>query len=140
MPAVRAFNDPSARSAANATDERFLTPAADVGDDAALSRLVFGVAVVVPLVEAQVLWPAWSSRRAYQHSVESGADHPLVVDVRSSQRDGDGHPAAVGQNVAFTAAFRAIGRVWAGELPPFGAFTMALSSEAHSQSIPLSWW
>lgn len=136
VPAVRPLDDPSTRPTADAADQRLLSAATNVRDDATCSGFVFGVSVVVPFVEAQVHRPARTSRRTDEDGVERGAHHPFVVDVRSRQGDGERDTSAVSQNVAFAAKFCAIGRIRAGELPPFGAFTVALSREVHAQSIP----
>jgi len=136
VPAVRPLDDPSTRATADASDERLLTAAANVWDDATCSGFVLRIGVVVPLVEAQVHRPTRTSRRADEDGVERGAHHPFVVHVRSRQGDGERNASAVGQNVAFAAEFCTIGRIRACELPPFGAFTVALSREVHAQSIP----
>lgn len=136
VPAVGPLDDPSARPPANAADQGLLAAATDVWNDATCSGFVFRIGVVVPLVEAQVHRPARTSWRTDEDGVERGAHHPLVVHVRSCQGDRERNASAVGQNVAFAAEFCAIGRIRAGELPPLGAFTVALSREAHAQSIP----
>ena len=136
VPAVRALDDPSARPTAHTADQRLLAAAANVWNDATCSGFVLRIGVVVPLVEAQVHRPARTSRRKDQDGVERGPHHPLVVHVRCRQRDGERNTSAISQNVAFAAEFCAIGRIWAGELPPLGAFTVALSREAHAHSIP----
>lgn len=138
VPAVGPFDDPTPGPSANAADQRLFTAPADVWHDAAFSGFVLGVVVVVALVEAQVHRPARPARPLHEDGIEGRADHPLVVDVRAGQGDGQWDSATVGQNVALGAELRAIGRIGASELPPFGALTMALSSEAQSQSIPLS--
>ena len=74
------------------------------------------------------------------NGIECGAHHPLVMDVGASQRDRDGNPAAVGQNMTFCAEFSTIGRTGARDVPPLGAFTEALSSDAHSRSSPTFSW
>lgn len=136
VPAVRPLDDPSTRPTADAADQRLLAAAANVWNDATRSSFVLRIGVVVPLVEAQVHWPTRTSRRADEDGVERGAHHPFVVHVRARQGDGERHTSAVSQNVAFAAEFCAIGRIRAGELPPLGAFTVALSREVHAQSIP----
>jgi len=140
VPTVGALDHPTARFAAHAANERWFAPAANVRSHAALACLVLAILVVVALVEADVLWSARSTRGSDRDCIKRGAYHPLVVDVRAGQRDGEGDPAPVGQNVAFCAEFSAIGRIGARELPPFGAFTEALSSDAHSKSSPHFSW
>lgn len=136
VPAVRPLDDPATRPTADAADQRLLAAAANVGNDAACAGFVLRIGVVVPLVEAQVHGPARTSRRTDEDRIERGTHHPLVVHVRRRQSDCDRNTSAVGQNVALAAKFCAIGGIRAGELPPLGAFTVALSREAHAQSMP----
>ena len=137
VPAVGALNNPAARLlAADWTRESRLAPAADVGPDPASPRLLFWLGVVVPLVEADVLGTARPSRCPERNRVEGLADHVLVVDVGPGERHRQRDSLAVGQYMAFCAEFCTIGRIGPGELPPLGALTLALSSEAQSQSRP----
>jgi hypothetical protein len=140
VPTVGTLDHPTPRFAAHAANERWFAPAANVRSHAALACLVLAIPIVVALVEADVLWPARSTRGADRDRIKRGAYHPLVVDVRASKRDGEGDPAPVRQNVAFCAKFSAIGRIGAREVPPFGAFTEALSSDVHSRSSPTFSW
>lgn len=94
------------------------------------------VRVVKAFVEAEVRGATRSARRTKDYGIERRAGHPLVVDVRSGYLDGDRHAASVGQDVAFCAEFCPIGRIGARVVPPFGAFTLALSSEHHFRSTP----
>ena len=87
--------------------------------------------VVVALVEAQVFGASWTARAANDHGVEHVADHGSVRHVRSADHHGDRDAASIGQDVPLYAAFRAVRRVRAREVPPFGAFTEALSRELH---------
>ena len=117
-----------------------LAPAANVRLHTALACFLLAIVVVVALVQADVLGPPWPTRSVDECRIECGADHPLVVDVRAGQRDREGNPAPVGQNVALAAEFSAIGGIGTREVPPFGAFTEALSSDAHSRSRPHFSW
>lgn len=140
VPAVGALDHPASGLAPHAANQRRLTPASDVRSHASLPRLVLGVGVVIAFVEAKIPGTTRTARASNRDRVERGADHPLVVDVRASQRDRDGNSASVGQNVAFCAEFSTIGRVRPGEIPPLGAFTEALSIEHHSRSSPTFSW
>lgn len=140
MPAVCAFNNPAARTSARAGDKRLFPWSTNVRDDASFACFVFWIVVVVALVQTQMPGSPRPSRRFYQNGVQGSADHPLVVNVCSGQGDGERDAAAVGQNMSLAAELGPIGRIGTRELPPLGALTMALSSEAQSQSIPLSWW
>jgi hypothetical protein len=136
VPGVGALHHPAAGLALHAAEERLLAPAPDVGHDPASPDGRLGVLVVVPLLEAEVLRAARSARGAEDHCIERLPDEPLVVDVRAGDLGGQGHAAAVRQDVAFDAAFRPIRGVGAREAPPFGALAMALSSEDHFHWMP----
>ena len=136
VPAIGSFDDPATGLSTNGTHERRFSAASNVRDHAAIADLALGVRVVVAFVEAEIrraTWPAW---RAKHDSVEHRSGHPLVVDVRRGDLDGDRDAAPVRQNVAFCAEFCTIGRIGARVVPPFGAFTLALSSEHHFRSTP----
>jgi hypothetical protein len=136
VPAVGALYDPSPWFAASAAHQGLFTASANVRRHAAIPDLLLGVGVVVPLVQAEVVRTTRSSRASMNDSVERDTGHPLVVNVGGGQFDADRHAATVGQNVAFCAAFCAIGRIGARVVPPFGAFTVALSREHHLRSTP----
>lgn len=139
VPAVGSLDNPSSGLAANTSDHALLASTPDVRDGAAIANLLFGIGVVVPLVEAQVLGSAWPTRRLEDNGVHGLADHPLVVDVGPRDRDRQGHASGVGQNVALRAELPTIGGIGAREVPPFGAFTLALSIEHQLKSTPTSW-
>ena len=136
VPAVGPFDDPAARLATHAADERLFSSPPDVWDDAPIADLAFGVRVVEALVQAKIRWPPRPAWCAKHDSVERRTGHPLVMHVRSGDLDGDRDTARVGQDMAFCAEFCAIGRIGARVVPPFGAFTLALSSEHHFKSTP----
>lgn len=102
-----------------------------MGHNAAPSDCALGIVVVVTLVEAEVFGTTRSARCADDHAVEHVANHPLVVHVRGGDAHREWHAAAVGQDVALDPAFRAIRGIRARVVPPFGAFTEALSSDVH---------
>jgi len=136
VPAVGPFHNPAARLAPHAADERLFASPPDVRDHAPIADLAFGVRVVEALVQAEVRRAARPAWRPKHDGVERRAGHPLVVDVCSGDLDGDRDAARVGQDVAFCAEFCAIGRIGARVVPPFGAFTLALSREHHFRSTP----
>jgi hypothetical protein len=103
VPAVGPFDDPAAGLPANATYERRFASTANVRDHAAIADLALGIRVVEAFVEAEIRGatrPAW---RAKHDGVERRPGHPLVVDVRGGDLDGDRDAATVRQNVAFGA-------------------------------------
>ena len=131
VPGVGALHHPAARLALHAAEQRLLAAAPDVRRDPASPNGSLRVGVVVALVEAEVPRSARAARRAHDHRVERLGDEPLVVDVGAGDLGGQRDAAPIRQDVAFDAAFRAVRRVRPGEVPPCGAFTMALSSEDH---------
>ena len=136
VPGVGALHHPAARLPLDAAEQGFLTAASDVGGDPSDADGGLGVLEVVAFVEAQVLGPAWASRRAHDHRVERLSNQPLVVDVGAGDLGGQRNAAPVGQDVPLYAALRTIRGVRARAVPPFGAFTMALSSEDHFHWMP----
>jgi hypothetical protein len=58
------------------------------------------------------------------------------VNVGRRHHHGQGNTAAVRENVALHAEFRAVRRVRPRVAPPFGALAMALSREAKSHLMP----
>ncbi len=136
MPAVRALDDPATRLAAYASQQGLFAAATNVWSDPALSRFSLGLDVVVALVEAEVLRTTDSASDAQRYSIERRANHPLVVHVGGRDLHGDGDAACVGQDMAFDAAFAPIRGVRTRMVPPFGAFTIAVSRLHHFQSTP----
>lgn len=136
VPRVGSFDDPPSRLAADAPDERLLATATDVRADTAKPNRRRDVRVVVALVETEVFWTTRATGTADGDSVEDFADHRSVRHVGSGDERCDRDAAGVGENMALYAAFRPVRRVRAREVPPFGAFTEALSRELHFQSMP----
>lgn len=136
VPTVGAFDDPAARLASGAADQRWFAAPSNVRSHSAISDLFLGVGVVVALVEAEVLRHQGTSPTAKHDRIERRAGHPLVVDVGSSHLNRERDAAPVRQDVAFCAEFCTIGGTGARVVPPFGAFTVALSSEHHVRSTP----
>ena len=136
VPSVGPLNDPASRLASNAADHPTLAATTDVRDDAAPSDLVFAVGIVVPFVQAEVVRTPGASAGAKHRCVERRADHPLVVSVRAGDDRRQRNSSAIGQDVPFRAGFCTIGGIGAGEVPPFGAFTLALSIEHQLRSTP----
>jgi len=136
VPAVGSFDDPTARLLANRARECRLASTTDMRSDTSSTGLLLGFLVVIALVEAQILRTPWPARSADVHGVECLADHVHVVDVGTGQRDGKGDSLAVYESMALGAQFGAIGWIGSREVPPFGAFTLALSRDVQSHSMP----
>jgi len=139
VPGVGALDDPATRPTPYPAQQGLLAAAADVRRDPARSNGGLGVLEVIALVEAQVMGSARAARGTQDHGIERLGDEPLVVDVGAGNLSGQRDAAAIGEDVAFHATFGAIRRVRAREVPPFGAFTMALSSEDHFHWMPRLW-
>jgi hypothetical protein len=136
VPGVGTLDHPAARLPLDAAKQGLLAAAPYVGRDPSNADSGLGVLEVVPLVQAQVLGPARAARCAKHNSIERVGNEVFVVDVGAGDLGRQRNAAAVGQDVTFDPAFRAIRGVRAGEVPPFGAFTMALSSEDHFHWMP----
>jgi len=138
VPTIGALDDPATRTPANASDEGRFSAPTNVRLDASSANRGFAILVVVSFVETKVARTARPSRRSNGNRIERLAHHPLVVDVGAGQRDANRDATAVGQHMTFGAQLAAIGGIGAREVPPFGAFTEALSSEDQFQSMPRS--
>ena len=140
VPAVGPLDHPTPGFAARAAHKARFASTTNVWPHATCTSLPFRVVVVVPVVETKVLWSPRPTRTVDENRVERGAHHPLVVDVGAGQCERDGDAVPIGQNIAFCAEFSAIGGIGTRDVPPFGAFTLALSSDAHSRSRPIFSW
>ena len=140
VPGVGALDDPAARLSAYLADERRLTASPNMRSNPAEPNRGHHVRVVVTLVEAKVLWAPRTARTAHDDGVEHLADDARVRYVRAGDQRCERHAAPVGQNVSFDATFRAVRRVRTREVPPFGAFTEALSRELHFNAAPRRPW
>jgi hypothetical protein len=136
VPRVGAFHDPAPRLSSHLADQRLLATPSDVRSNSAETNRGRYVRVVVALVEAQVFWATRAARATHDDGVEHLADHGGVWHVRAADERCERHAAAVGQNVALYAAFRPVRRIRPREVPPFGAFTEALSRELHFHAMP----
>lgn len=136
MPRVRSLDDPASRLAADDANEGLLAASSDVRTDPPQPNGRSHVRVVVALVQAEVFRTPRPAGTANDDGIKDIADHRAVRHVGASDQGGEGNATTVGQNVAFDAAFRAVRWIWAREVPPFGAFTEALSRELHFQAMP----
>lgn len=136
VPGVRSLDDPTSRLAPHHSDQGLLPASSNMWTDAAQTDGGAHVRVVVALVETEVLRTPRTSGAAHDDSIEDFTDHRAVRHVGAGDQRGERDAATVGQNVAFDAAFRTVRRIWAREVPPFGAFTEALSRELHFQAMP----
>ena len=137
VPTIGSFDDPSpGLLAPNRTCEGGFSATPDVGLDAAITSFTFWLLVIVPFIQAEVLRTSRASRRPEWNRIERLADHVHVVDVGAGERHRQRDALSVCQNMAFCAEFCAIGRIGPGVVPPFGALTLALSSDAQSHSMP----
>jgi hypothetical protein len=119
VPRVRALDDPTPRLSAHLADEGPFAAPPDVRSNSAEANRGSYVRVVVALVEAQVFGASRAARATHDNRVEHVADHRGVWHVRSTDQRCDRHAAAIGQYMAFYAAFRPVRRVRPREVPPF---------------------
>jgi hypothetical protein len=136
VPSVGSFNNPSARLPEDAAEECVLTTAANVRSNLTRANRPLDISVVVTLVEAQVLWSSRAARTTQRNGIENRSYHPLVVHVRCGNLERDRHASSISQNMSFRATFRPVCRVGTRVVPPFGAFTMALSRLVQSSPTP----
>ena len=136
VPTVRALDDPSPWFVVNTSKQRLLAASTDVRCDSAQSNGSFGVDVVVSLVEAQVLGTTRTPRPTQHDRVEHLRHQPFVVDVRRGDQHREGNAAPIREHMSFHPEFPAVRRIRPRVAPPFGAFAMALSSEAKSHLMP----
>lgn len=136
VPGIGTFDDPASRFPADTSDERRLTAAANVRDDPTDANFNLSVQVVVALVQTQVLGASWTTRCSNDDRVEHIGDEPFVVHVRCRDAHRYRHASPVGQDVSLHPAFRTVRRVGTSVVPPFGALTVALSSEVHAHWMP----
>jgi hypothetical protein len=137
VPAVGPFDNPASwLFSADWANEGGLAAPPNVRPDAAGPSFLFGLLVVVTFVEADVLRPARPSGTTNGHRVEGLSDHMHVVDVGARESNGEGDSLAVYEDVALGSKLGAIGRIGPCEVPPFGDFTLALSRDAQSHSMP----
>jgi hypothetical protein len=69
VPRVCAFDDPTAWLTANASEQRRLATSANVRDDSTSTNFGFGIAIVVPLVHAEMFGSAHTTTAAERNSV-----------------------------------------------------------------------
>ncbi len=140
VPRVRSFDDPAPRLATDFAEQGLLTAPSDVWSNSAKANRRLDVLIVVAFVEAKVRGTSRPARTTHDNGIEHLVDHACVRDIRAGDERGDRHTASIGQDVPFDAAFRTICRVRPREVPPFGAFTEALSNELHFNATPRRPW
>ena len=136
VPTVRTFDHPTPRLAMNTSNQRLLATPSDVGCDSSKSDGGLGVDVIVALVEAQMFGTPRTSSPAQRDRVEHFRHQPLVVHIRCRDQHRERDSARIREHMAFHAEFPAVRRIRPCGAPPFGAFAMALSSEAKSHLMP----
>lgn len=136
VPTVRALDDPATWRAAYTPEQGIFTAAPNMGDNTAAPNCRFGVAIVIAFIETQMLRTAWPAGAAQRDRVERLAHHPFIVHIGAGDDRSQRYAACVGQDVPFDAELGAVGWIFARVLPPFGALTMALSSDDHFQRMP----
>ena len=138
MPTIGALDNPAARPSTYASNQRRFSPSTNVRLDASSTNFRFAILIVVSLVEADVVRTARPSWFSNGNRIKRLADHPFVVDVGAGQRNANRDAATIGQYMPFSAELAPIGGIRPCKVPPFGAFTEALSSDDQFQSMPRS--
>lgn len=129
-----------------------LNPAAgNAWDDPAMAQRAPGDRIVVPLVGVELVRAlarsaAWPADRC--NAVNERDQPGTVVDVGRREFDGERDALSIHGKMPLRAGLAAIGRVRAGEVAPFFAGTLAVSTAARSQSMPsaapsrssMVWW
>ena len=138
MPAVRPLNHPAVS---------FLPSLPWRGDHAAMGDVGYvtsplcresNVVKVIALIGTQVLLNCPWRRPGDDQRIQCRSKMDLVMDVGSRERYSQRNSLPIDDEVAFCAELTTIGRVFARFIPPFtGADTVTLSSDCHSQSMPL---
>ncbi len=129
-PAVSLLSSPP-RSGGNAA-------MGDMGDVASPLCRESNVVKVIALIGAQMLLNVPRRRPSDDERVQRRPETFLIVDVGSREYYPKRDSPAIDAEVAFRAQLSSIGRIFARFIPPFtGAETVTLSSDCHSQSIPL---
>lgn len=138
MPTVGAFYHPTSRSVGSSTSQGWLATPTNMWSHTALSNSSNDVLVIVTLIETQVARAPRATWCPKYDMVECRTHHPLVVEICARNQRSQWHPTSIGQNMSFDASFGSVGWIRASEVPPLGALTIAVSSEAHANSTPQS--
>ena len=117
----------------------FLSARLDVFDVPATRCRATQLRVVVTFVAAKMLTRFLLGRRAGHHErIQGGPEQLHIVPVGARERDRQGNPVGVREEVPLGAQFPAIGGVFSGLVPPLtGAGMIAESSDWKRQSMPL---
>lgn len=109
----------------------------DVDDILAVCAGLPDVLVVVALIGTEVLWflccGLWP---VCQQAIEGIFGQRIVILVGRSQNQTQRNPVSIANQAALGAELAAVNGAGAGELPPKGAGTVAVSTICHAQSMP----
>lgn len=78
----------------------------------------------------------WTAGGAQDNCIKRVSHEPLVVDVRAGDLGRERYAPTIRKNVPLHPSFGAVRRVRTGQVPPLGALTIALSSDAHFHWMP----
>jgi len=96
------------------------------------------IPIIITFIEAEILGTAGTAWAAQHHCIEGRRQTPFVVDIGAGDRQCERHATPIRQDVTLAPAFRSVRRIRARLVPPFGAFTEALSIEVQSRPTPCS--
>ena len=121
------------------TRRNSFSPVTDVRYVAASDGRSFYLWIVVTFVEAEVLWPPRRRLRPTSNYTAQGSGCSLhIMQVCFRDDDGKRSTSLVCEEMSLCAKFGPIRRIRTRGFPPKGAFTVRLSSDCHSQLMPLS--
>ena len=93
---------------------------------------------IVSFIEAEVLWVPWRRLRSMGDYAAQGSGCRFhIVEVGFRDHNGKRGASLVCEEMSLRAKLGPIRRIRTRGFPPKGAFTVRLSSDCHSQPIPL---
>ena len=138
MPAVRPLDHPAVRFLSGLLRKGGHATMWDVCDVTSPLCRESDVVKVITLIGTQVLFNDPRRRPADDHRIQRRSELDLIVDIGPREYYSKRNSLTIDDEVAFRAELTAIGRIFARFIPPFtGAETVTLSSDCHSQSMPL---
>ena len=120
MPAIGTLDYPAPWDPLDAPHHRGLSTSAGVTDDGPLLDTVIDDLVIVAFVEAKVDRAKPGPRGISPCCVEGRQRHPHIVDIRTTDCDGEGYTTSIGQDMPLGARFGPIRRVGACVVPALG--------------------
>jgi hypothetical protein len=138
MPTVRPLDHPAVSFLPSPPRGRCNAAIGNVGNVTSPLCRESDVLKVITLIAAQMLLDVSRRSPVDDERVQRRPETSLIMDVGSRESYPKRDSLAIDNEVTFRAELSSIGRVFARFIPPFtGAETVTLSSDCHSQSMPL---